>query len=97
MSYETPDWFFPVKPFDPKGDGVSFPRWDEPLGADDRPIANEDVLQGEQLWRVRYQVRAQVRPNPQEQEFDPFRTIMHMFTGEEHPDPTSPVSMGCVN
>ena len=27
-----PDWFFPVKPFDPKGDGVSFPRWDEPLG-----------------------------------------------------------------
>jgi hypothetical protein len=27
-----PDWFFPVKPFEPKGDGVSFPRWDEPLG-----------------------------------------------------------------
>ncbi|CAE7390710.1 zdhhc15, partial [Symbiodinium necroappetens] len=26
-----PDWFFPVQPFEPLGDGVSFPRWDEPL------------------------------------------------------------------
>lgn len=50
-----PDWFLPVKPFDPKGDGVSFPRWDEPLGPDDRPIADEEILQGDQLWRVRYQ------------------------------------------
>ena len=50
-----PDWFFPVKPFEPKGDGVSFPRWDEPL-FDDRPI-DEEMLQGEQLWRVRYQAR----------------------------------------
>ncbi|CAE8596777.1 unnamed protein product, partial [Polarella glacialis] len=49
-----PDWFLPIKPMWPKGDGISFPRWDEPLGPDDRPIADEEVLQADQLWRVRY-------------------------------------------
>ncbi|CAK9111776.1 Palmitoyltransferase ZDHHC15 (Acyltransferase ZDHHC15) (Zinc finger DHHC domain-containing protein 15) (DHHC-15) [Durusdinium trenchii] len=96
-----PDWFFPVKPFDPKGDGVSFPRWDEPMGPDQRPLADEEVLQGDQLWRVRYQVRAPVRPNPQEQEFDPLRTLTQWFNGvdQDPHDLTSPVShqMGCVN
>lgn len=90
-----PDWFFPVKPFEPKGDGVSFPRWDEPLGFDDRPI-DEEMLQGEQLWRVRYQVR-NARPNPQEQEFDPLRTLTHWFTGfdEEPISPGHNANTGC--
>ncbi|OLP89086.1 hypothetical protein AK812_SmicGene29504 [Symbiodinium microadriaticum] len=55
---------------------------------------------GEQLWRVRYQVRTPVRPNPQEQEFDPLRTLTNWINGVDEDirdGGATPVSMGCVN
>lgn len=126
-----PDWFFPVKPFDPIGDGVSFPRYDD-------PVKDLDRNEGEHLWRLRYQLRqagddlnifkydgithfgklnnaksmvnlrdfpffwcivwvekihhepCEARPNPQEQEFDPLRTLTHWFIGDE--EDASPVN-----
>eukprot|EP00913_Durusdinium_trenchii_P014458 g13562.t1 len=81
--------------------GSKMANLEQILGPDQRPLADEEVLQGDQLWRVRYQVRAPVRPNPQEQEFDPLRTLTQWFNGvdQDPHDLTSPVShqMGCVN
>eukprot|EP00440_Ansanella_granifera_P068104 gb/GFBE01073881.1/.p1 GENE.gb/GFBE01073881.1/~~gb/GFBE01073881.1/.p1 ORF type:complete len:397 (+),score=73.56 gb/GFBE01073881.1/:1-1191(+) len=93
-----PDWLLPIMPIERKGDGVSFPRWDEPLGPDDRPIADEDVLQGDQLWRVRYKVRIMHQQNPQEQEFDPLKTLTQWWTGAAPEDEfaNQPVNVGCV-
>lgn len=90
-----PDWFIPVDPIQRKGDGVSFPRWDEPLGPNDRPIADEEVLKGDQLWRVRYQVR--MRPLQAEQdEFDPIKTLSKWVYGDDQADLDAPMNVGCV-
>jgi len=54
-----PDWFFPIAPWRPLSDGVSFSRSDERLGPDGLPErgAGEDDGDVEKLWRIRYHVR----------------------------------------
>lgn len=92
-----PDWFVPVMPIQRKGDGVSFPRWDEPLGPDDRPIADEEVLKGDQLWRVRYKVRMLPPPSAQD-DFDPLKTLSKWVYGEDQGavQEELPMNVGCV-
>jgi len=52
------DWFFPITPWRPLSDGVSFPRSDERLGPDGLPerIIGEEEVEIEDLWRSRYHV-----------------------------------------
>merc|ERR1719436_1797961 len=47
-----PDWFFPIAPWRPLSDGVSFARSDERLGPDGLPERNigEDDMDVEKLW-----------------------------------------------
>lgn len=94
-----PDWLVPIAPIRRKGDGVSFARWDEPLGPDDRPIADEDVLNGDQLWRVRYKVRAVPQRGMQEEEFDPLKSLAQWWNGgmpDEDPYANTGGNVGCV-
>mmetsp|Transcript_12812 Transcript_12812/g.40413 ORF Transcript_12812/g.40413 Transcript_12812/m.40413 type:complete len:218 (-) Transcript_12812:94-747(-) len=61
-----PDWFFPVPPFKPVTDGVSFSRADETeadleLSSDEK--AEDRDLQVEKLWRARYGVRRHHNPS----------------------------------
>lgn len=87
-----PDWFIPVKPFRPKCDGVSFPRIDEPLGKDKMPIADEEILEGQQLWRVRYKVRS--AREAYEDEFDPLKTLSNWWRGVPDDDFSHPPAHG---
>eukprot|EP00931_Biecheleriopsis_adriatica_P065427 TRINITY_DN39955_c0_g1_i1.p1 TRINITY_DN39955_c0_g1~~TRINITY_DN39955_c0_g1_i1.p1 ORF type:complete len:410 (-),score=73.95 TRINITY_DN39955_c0_g1_i1:68-1297(-) len=99
-----PDWLLPIEPFQRKGDGVSFPRWDEPLGPDDRPVEADlfDQERGGELnpmWILRYKVRQMQPQNPQEQEFDPLKTLTQWWNGAPADDEVhgqNPVNMGCV-
>jgi hypothetical protein len=60
-----PDWFFPIKPWRPRTDGVSFERCDEQWGEDGGEQENWDnPEQKELLWRVRYRVRPPAVPQP---------------------------------
>mmetsp|Transcript_34875 Transcript_34875/g.78832 ORF Transcript_34875/g.78832 Transcript_34875/m.78832 type:complete len:345 (-) Transcript_34875:44-1078(-) len=54
-----PDWFFPIAPWRPLSDGVSFARSDERVGPDGLPERGpgDEELEVEKLWRVRYHVR----------------------------------------
>eukprot|EP00418_Pyrodinium_bahamense_P077776 CAMPEP_0179068440 /NCGR_PEP_ID=MMETSP0796-20121207/30003_1 /TAXON_ID=73915 /ORGANISM="Pyrodinium bahamense, Strain pbaha01" /LENGTH=392 /DNA_ID=CAMNT_0020765495 /DNA_START=1 /DNA_END=1179 /DNA_ORIENTATION=+ len=62
------DWFFPVSPWRPLCDGVSFPRVDESLGPDGVPdlpdslVGDEDEPETEKVWRLRYNVRLNTTP-----------------------------------
>lgn len=68
-----PDWFFPIAPWRPLTDGVSFERCDEPVystagvshgthgGTSEdigNPFTTDGVLQPEQIWRQRFSVRS---------------------------------------
>jgi len=59
-----PDWPFPVYPWRPLSDGISFARSDERLGPDGLPERAQDdnEMDTERLWRVRYHARSPVRP-----------------------------------
>jgi len=59
-----PDWAFPVYPWKPLSDGVSFARSDERLGPDGLPERpeGEEEMDVEMLWRRRYRVRSQATP-----------------------------------
>lgn len=61
-----PDWCFPIEPWRPLSDGVSFTRSDERLGPDGLPEQSTVMDAGgsntgnevERLWRARYKVRS---------------------------------------
>jgi len=54
-----PDWFFPIEPWRPLSDGVSFTRCDERIGPSGLPerLEGEPDAQIEDVWRLRYHVR----------------------------------------
>merc|ERR1712032_129220 len=53
------DWFFPIDPWRPLCDGISFTRCDELVGPDGLPerIFGEQEIEMEDVWRLRYHVR----------------------------------------
>jgi len=56
-----PDWLFPVYPWKPLSDGVSYARSDERLGPDGLPERPDgDDLDIEKLWRKRYHARTPI-------------------------------------
>lgn len=79
-----PDWPFPIYPWKPLSDGVSFARSDERLGPDGLPERQdgEEEMDQEKLWRIRYHARTPMAAVQEVVDNGPLTSLARWWTGE---------------